>query len=57
MFDQVIVRPQLREEFVDKELKIITQTENISLVDEKRKPNKNISDHLPIVFQLKENWQ
>ena len=57
MFDQVIIRPQLREEFVDKELKIITQTENISLVDEKRKPNKNISDHLPIVFQLKENWQ
>lgn len=57
MFDQVIIRPQLREEFVDKELKIITQTENISLVDEKRKPNKNISDHLPIVFQLKEDWQ
>ena len=33
MFDQVIVRPQLREEFVDKELKIITRAENISLVD------------------------
>ena len=49
IFDQVMIRPQLRNRFVDTSLKIITETETTSLVD------KKISDHLPIVFEVKEN--
>lgn len=55
MFDQVIIRPQLRDRFIDKELKIITKAGDNSLVNRKQHPNKNISDHLPIVFQLRED--
>lgn len=55
IFDQVIVRPRLRSNFVDKELKIITKTQTVSLVTQNQHPNKEISDHLPIVFQLMED--
>lgn len=55
IFDQVIVRPRLRSNFVDKELKIITKTQKVSLVTQNLHPNKKISDHLPIVFQLMED--
>jgi len=51
----VIVRPRLRSNFVDKELKIITKTQTVSLVTQNQHPNKEISDHLPIVFQLMED--
>lgn len=55
IFDQVIVRPQLRSRFVDKELKIITKAQGVSLVTQNQQPNEKISDHLPIVFQLTED--
>lgn len=55
IFDQVMIRPQLRNRFVDTSLKIITETETTSLVDKNRHPSKKISDHLPIVFEVKEN--
>lgn len=54
-YDQVIIRPALRERFIDENLKILTKTERISLLDDKMHPNHNISDHLPIIFEIKEN--
>lgn len=55
MFDQVIMRPKLRKQFVDDSLKIITETQNHYLLDNKERPDISISDHLPIVFEVKEN--
>ena len=55
IYDQVIIRPALRNRFVDDSLKIITETESKSLVDAKGHPDNNISDHLPIIFEIKEN--
>ena len=54
VFDQVIIRPALRKRFVDKNLKIITGTTTISLLDKNKHPNHSISDHLPITFEIKE---
>jgi hypothetical protein len=54
IYDQVMFRPCLREFFVDEELKILYKTENIKLVDKNEHPSKNISDHLPIVFEIRE---
>lgn len=55
IYDQVIIRPTLRNRFVDDSLKIITETESRFLVDDKGHPDNNISDHLPIIFEIKEN--
>ena len=55
VYDQVIIRPALRQRFVDKSLRIITKTEQISLLDEKKHPNLAISDHLPITFEIRED--
>ena len=55
IYDQIIIRPILREYFVDEELKIITETSHCSLLNRNGHPNKKISDHLPIVFEIKEN--
>ena len=40
IYDQIIIRPDLRKYFVDEECN--------------GHPNKNISDHLPIIFEIKE---
>ena len=56
IFDQVIIRPALRERFVDKSLKIITETQTRFLLDNKGHPDKNISDHLPIIFEIQEEF-
>ena len=55
IYDQVIIRPALRNRFVDENLQILTGTRTMSLLDEKGHPNIHISDHLPIVFEIKEN--
>ena len=55
MFDQVIIRPQLREKFVESSLEIVTETNMYSLVDSKNRPNKKYSDHLPIIFEIRED--
>jgi len=55
VYDQVIIRPILRNRFVDNSLKIITETATKSLLDENKRPNFEISDHLPITFEIKEN--
>ncbi|WP_028516908.1 hypothetical protein [Ruminococcus flavefaciens] len=56
IFDQVMIRPSLREFFIDESLKIITETNNRQLIDKNGHPDKtNISDHLPIVYEIKED--
>lgn len=54
VYDQVIIRPTLRKRFVDNSLKIITETATASLLDRNKHPNHDISDHLPITFEIKE---
>lgn len=55
LYDQVIIRPSLRKRFVDKSLKILTETQSSYLLDNRGHPDKNISDHLPIMFELEED--
>ena len=54
MFDQVIFRPSLKKRFLKDSLKILTETETRYLLDGNGHPDKNISDHLPIVFEYME---
>lgn len=54
MYDQVMIRPCLREYFVDDELKILFETRTEKLIDKNNHPAKNISDHLPIIFEIRE---
>lgn len=54
IYDQVIIRPALKERFVSDSLKIVKETETRFLLDNNGHPDKNISDHLPIVFEIKE---
>lgn len=56
ILDQVIIRPSIRKSFVDKSLKIVTKTQKYRLLDNNGHPNINISDHLPIIFEIKENY-
>ncbi|MDQ6787845.1 MAG: hypothetical protein M3033_13645 [Acidobacteriota bacterium] len=53
MYDQVLVRPELLDRFVMRDLKILDSVENKSLLTKDGQPNKNLaSDHLPIIFRL-----
>lgn len=54
IFDQVIIRPDIRHRFVDKSLSIIDKTTTQHLTDKNGHPDIEISDHLPIVFEIKE---
>lgn len=55
VFDQVIIRPCLIDAFVDDSLFIVSKIKDVSLLKAGYKPNKKTySDHLPIVFELKE---
>jgi len=54
IFDQVVIRPELIDAFVDESLCIISETRNHKLL-ERNKPNKvNYSDHLPLFLKLEE---
>lgn len=55
IYDQVIIRPALRERFVTDGLKILTETQSRYFLNQNGHPNKSISDHLPIVFEIKED--
>ncbi len=55
VYDQVIIRPALRARFVDNNLRIITRTETLSLLDKNKHPDSRISDHLPITFEILED--
>lgn len=53
IFDQVLIRPDLINEFDNSELMIITSDGDISFLTPSGLPNVNlVSDHLPIYFKL-----
>jgi len=53
IFDQVLIKPELLDEFNNDDLEILTKVDSISLLDDSGKPDLNIgSDHLPIVFKI-----
>ena len=54
VYDQVMIRPCLRAQFVDDELKILYETKSGKLIDTNNRPDKSISDHLPIIFEIME---
>jgi len=52
-FDQILLRPDLIEEFSHNQVQIITTVGSQSLVTNKGRPNKQLgSDHLPITLEL-----
>ena len=53
MFDQVLIRPDLIPFFDDKSLKIVTSGKSYNLMNINGRIDKRISDHLPIMFNLK----
>lgn len=55
LYDQVIIRPALRERFIDDSLKIATETQSKYLLDANGHPDNAISDHLPIIFEIRED--
>ena len=54
IYDQVMVRPCLSKQFISDSLEIVTHTSTTELIDKKGHPNKEYSDHLPIIFEIKE---
>ena len=52
MYDQVIISQEVLPWFRHSSLKIITATKMSSLMDKKGCPNKEISDHFPIVCEI-----
>ena len=53
IFDQVIIRPDVVEFFDIDSLKVVTQVDDIKLLNKNGIPDKNnISDHLPIFFSI-----
>jgi len=54
IFDQVMIRTCLKSEFVRDSLEILTKAGEKDLLNEKGHPNKEYSDHLPIVFEIQE---
>lgn len=55
IYDQVIIRPALKPRFDVNNLKILTETKQRYLLDKNGHPDKCISDHLPIIFEIKED--
>ena len=55
IYDQVMIRPCLRERLVENELKILYETKNGTLINANNHPKKSISDHLPIIFEIMED--
>lgn len=54
IYDQVILRPELIDCFEKESLRIVENIKGCSILDSKGKPDKKISDHLPIYFEIKE---
>lgn len=53
IYDQIIVRPSVIPIFDDKKMKIVTKGQNYNLLKNNGKIETSISDHLPILFNLK----
>jgi len=56
IYDQVVIRPRLSDSFVKDALKILTGNHNVSFVDCSGVPKEEISDHLPIFFEIREEF-
>ena len=54
MLDQVIISGDIRPLFIRDSLKIITTCSYGSLINEHKHPNRNISDHFPIMCEIRE---
>lgn len=54
LFDQVIIRPELIKAFNENSLKIVAKIKDTTLLKNEYKPDGQISDHLPIIFEIKE---
>lgn len=52
MFDQILIRPALLERFDTKNVRILTQSGRTKFLDSEGRPDKTISDHLPILWNL-----
>ena len=52
IFDQIIISKELMPFFKSEELKIITECNEGCLADKQLHPNKDISDHFPIICEL-----
>ena len=50
IYDQVIIRPDLIKGFVKNSLRIVKEIKGRSLLNKNGRPDKKISDHLPICF-------
>jgi hypothetical protein len=56
MLDQIVLRPQALYMFSEKNLRVLTEAGNTSLLTKHGLPDeKNASDHLPVIFQLNLN--
>jgi hypothetical protein len=56
MIDQIVLRPQALHMFSEKNLRVLTEAGNTSLLTEHGLPDlKNASDHLPVLFKLNLN--
>lgn len=53
MFDQVLIRPELIPYFDNESLKIVTSGNSYNLLNVNGRIDRTISDHLPIMFNLK----
>lgn len=56
MLDQVMIRPELVDLFIKDSLEIITDISGKSILTHKGIPKKEISDHLPLFFEIKEEY-
>ena len=54
MFDQIILSKDILPEFKRESLKILTSCSYAKLMDENMHPNKEISDHFPIMCEIKD---
>jgi len=53
IFDQILLRPELLEFFDEDSLKILTSIDGTDLLNKHSRVNNEISDHLPVEFELK----
>ena len=54
IFDQVLLSPDIANNFDNYSMKILKSIDKISLLDKSGIPDKKISDHLPIFFKIRE---
>jgi len=54
IFDQVLIRPDLLDTFLEENLKVLTEVSSSTLLSESGRPDRRTgSDHLPILLRLK----